>query len=101
MRNAKIIFSFLTYFIKIKSVLFGTLPSLPTCHFPELFRGVWRYALNIKSIVMKKKKSTIWMVIGVLVLIALLLLWLTDAISVGDTDVNAPLAFLGNYVNIA
>lgn len=50
---------------------------------------------------MKNKKSTMWMVIGVLVLIALLLLWLTDAISVGDTDVNAPIAFLGKSVNIA
>lgn len=53
----------------------------------------------------KKTSTTIWTVIGVVVLIVLLLLWLTDAMSVGDTDVNAPLTFLGNhfanYVNIA
>lgn len=56
----------------------------------------------------KKKKTsaaTVWTVIGVVVLIVLLLMWLTDAFSVGDTDVNAPLTFIehqfANYVNIA
>lgn len=48
-----------------------------------------------------KTSTTVWTVIGVVVLIVLLLLWLTDAMSVGDTDVNAPLTFLGNFVNIA
>lgn len=51
---------------------------------------------------MKKKTTNVWMVIGVVVLIALLLMWLTDAFSVGDTDVSAtPLEFLGNLINIA
>lgn len=57
---------------------------------------------------MKNKKKTltsIFTVIGVILLIVLLLLWLTDATSVGDTDVNAPLTFLQNQlaklVNIA
>lgn len=52
-----------------------------------------------------KSTATVWTVIGVVVMIVLLLLWLTDAMSVGDTDVNAPLTFVGNhlanYTNIA
>lgn len=50
---------------------------------------------------MSKKKKTataIWTVIGVIVLIVLLLMWLTDAMSVGDTDVNAPMTFLHNHI---
>lgn len=51
---------------------------------------------------MNKKSTKVWTVIGVVVLIALLFMWLTDAMSVGDTDVSAPpLEFLGNLVNIA
>lgn len=50
---------------------------------------------------MKKKSTQVWTVIGVIALIALLLLWLTDAMSVGDTDVSAPLTFLGKLTNIA
>lgn len=40
---------------------------------------------------MSKEKSTanIWLVIGVVVLIALLLIWLTAADFFGDTDVAA------------
>ena len=49
----------------------------------------------------KKTKTNVWIVIGVIVLIILLLMWLFDAFSMGDTDVNAPLTFLGNYVNFA
>lgn len=45
------------------------------------------------------------MAIGVLILIALLLMWLTDAMATGDTDVNAPapseLALFANNVYIA
>ena len=36
-----------------------------------------------------KKKTQLWLVIGVIVLIALLLLWLTFADLSGDTDVSA------------
>lgn len=53
---------------------------------------------------MKKKSTAVWTVIGVIVLIILLLMWLTDAMSVGDTDVSAPLTFIGNlgkFANIA
>lgn len=51
---------------------------------------------------MKQKKTNVWLVIGVVVLVALLLLWLTDAISMGDTDVNAPLEFIvGNIATIS
>ncbi len=52
----------------------------------------------------QKTKTTLWAVIGVIILIALLLLWLTEAMSVGDDDVSAPLTFiqtLGNVVYIA
>lgn len=37
----------------------------------------------------KRKKLNVWLVIGVLVLIALLLIWLTIASFMGDTDVAA------------
>lgn len=46
------------------------------------------------------KNSTIWLVVGVVALIVLLVLWLTEAISVGDTDVNAPEA-IAYFSNIA
>ena len=52
----------------------------------------------------QKTKTTIWTVIAVIILIGLLLLWLTESMSVGDDDVSAPLTFLqtvGNVVNIA
>lgn len=44
--------------------------------------------------------SKIWAVVGVVVLIVLLVLWLSEAISVGDTDVNAPEA-IAYFSNIA
>lgn len=51
---------------------------------------------------MKKTSTKVWTVVGVIVFIALLLMWLTDAMSMGDTDVSAvPLEFLGNLINIA
>lgn len=37
----------------------------------------------------KRKKVNAWLVIGVLILIALLLVWLTIASFTGDTDVAA------------
>lgn len=37
----------------------------------------------------KKKKTSVWLIIGVLVLIALLLIWLSVADMLGDTDVAA------------
>lgn len=37
----------------------------------------------------KKKKANIWLIIGVVVLIALLLIWLSVADMLGDTDVAA------------
>lgn len=37
----------------------------------------------------KKKRVNTWLLIGVLVLIALLLLWMTVASFLGDTDVAA------------
>lgn len=37
----------------------------------------------------KSSKSQLWLVIGVVVLIALLIVWLTIADFFGDTDVNA------------
>lgn len=52
----------------------------------------------------QKSKTTLWTLIGVIVLIGLLLLWLTEAMSVGDDDVSATLTFienLGNVVNFA
>ncbi|MCM1310582.1 MAG: hypothetical protein NC301_06110 [Bacteroides sp.] len=53
----------------------------------------------------KKTAATVGTVIGVIVLIVLLLMWLTDAMLTGDTDVNAPLTFIqnhfANYTNIA
>lgn len=49
----------------------------------------------------KNTKNTIWMVIGVAVLIILLLMWLFDAFSVGDTDVSAPMGFLASLQNFA
>lgn len=48
---------------------------------------------------MKNKKTNVWMVVGVVILIALLFLWLTDAISMGDTDVSAPMEFLGSFTS--
>lgn len=44
--------------------------------------------------------SKIWLVVGVVVLVVLLFLWLSEAISVGDTDVNAPdaIAYFSNIV---
>lgn len=44
--------------------------------------------------------SKIWLVIGVIILVVLLLLWLSEAFSVGDTDVNAPeaIAYFNNIV---
>ncbi len=40
----------------------------------------------------KKNKANIWLIIGVIVLIALLLIWLSGAFAVGDTDVAAFIA---------
>lgn len=37
----------------------------------------------------KKSKTNVWLVVGVIVLIVLLLLWLTVADFLGDTDVAA------------
>ncbi|MCI9607763.1 MAG: hypothetical protein HFJ94_06280 [Muribaculaceae bacterium] len=37
----------------------------------------------------KKPKTSAWLIIGVLVLIALLIVWLTVADFTGNTDVNA------------
>lgn len=45
---------------------------------------------------MKTRKTTPWLIIGALVLIILLLLWLSEAMATGNTDVNAPLAGLAN-----
>ncbi len=44
--------------------------------------------------------SKLWLIIGALILISLLILWLTEAISIGDTDVNAPDA-IAYFSNIA
>lgn len=45
----------------------------------------------------KKKKTSLWLIIGVIVLIGLLLIWLSVADMLGDTDVaafiSAPLAY--------
>lgn len=41
----------------------------------------------------KNKKMSIWLVIGVIVLIGLLLLWLSVAEFFGDTDVAAFIGF--------
>lgn len=35
------------------------------------------------------KKTSVWLIIGVIVLIVLLVVWLTVAMFTGDTDVNA------------
>lgn len=49
----------------------------------------------------RKKTATAWLVIGVIVLIALLLLWLTFADATGNTDVNANFTqILANSANI-
>lgn len=40
----------------------------------------------------KKNKTNIWLIVGVVVLIALLLIWLSGAFAVGDTDVAAFIA---------
>lgn len=37
----------------------------------------------------KKKKTSLWLIIGVIVLIGLLLIWLSVADLLGDTDVAA------------
>ena len=47
----------------------------------------------------KKKGTNKWLVIGVVVLIALLLLWLTFADLTGDTDVAA-FAAPGSLLNL-
>lgn len=38
----------------------------------------------------KKNRMPIWISIGAVILIILLVLWLTDAMFLGDTDVSAP-----------
>lgn len=48
----------------------------------------------------KKKLTAILTTVGALIFIVLLLLWQSEAFSVGDTDVNAPVLFLGNHVNV-
>lgn len=40
----------------------------------------------------KKNKTSVWLIIGVAVLVALLLIWLTVADFFGDTDVAAFIA---------
>ena len=40
-----------------------------------------------------KKQTNVWIVVGVIVLIVLLLLWLTFADMLGDTDVAAFIGF--------
>lgn len=40
----------------------------------------------------RKKSTTLWLAIGVVVLIVLLMLWLTIADLLGDTDVAALIA---------
>lgn len=49
-----------------------------------------------------RKKSRIngWLLVGVLILIALLLLWLTIADLWGDTDVAALATPVSNFLNI-
>ena len=42
----------------------------------------------------RKQRTSIWLIFGVIVLILLLLLWLTDAISLGDTDVAACISLI-------
>ena len=44
--------------------------------------------------------TSVWVIIGVIVMIVLILLWQFDAFSTGDTDVSAPLTFLGNVANM-
>lgn len=57
--------------------------------------------LKNTSITMKNNNtSKLWLIIGALILIILLILWLTEAISIGDTDVNAPDA-IAYFSNIA
>lgn len=75
---------------------------------PQTFRPGRAFTLKkkfhfttIPTYMKNKTKTNVWIVIGVIVLIILLLMWLFDAFSMGDTDVNAPLTFLGNYVNFA
>lgn len=56
---------------------------------------------------MKIKRKKFLLAFGVMILIALLLLWLTDAMVSGDTDVNAEpeyeeeLSFLGSDIYFA
>ena len=55
--------------------------------------------LKNTSITMKNNNtSKLWLIIGALILIILLILWLTEAISIVDTDVNAPdsIAYFSN-----
>ena len=42
----------------------------------------------------RKSRTSIWLIFGVIVLIIILLLWLTEAFSMGDTDVAACISLL-------
>ncbi len=48
----------------------------------------------------KTENSRLWIIVGIVVFIVLLFLWLSEAISVGDTDVNATEA-IAYFSNIA
>lgn len=49
---------------------------------------------------MKTRKPSPWLIIGALIMIILLLLWLTEAMATGDSDINAPLVSVANSSNI-
>lgn len=60
--------------------------------------------MNKTTIIMSKKESkgySIWLIIGVIVLIVLLLVWLTVADIFGDTDVAAFVTPLANILPCA
>lgn len=59
--------------------------------------------MNKTTIIMSKKESkgySIWLIIGVIVLIVLLLVWLTVADIFGDTDVAAFVTPLANILPV-
>lgn len=79
----------------------GPCPNIAnSCSFAETFMSLRTFPIKTLYIMSNKRKTSakVWTVIGVVVLIVLLLLWLTDAMSMGDTDVNAPLTFIGNQL---
>lgn len=49
----------------------------------------------------KNRKTSMWLIVGVVVLIALLIVWLTIADFFGDTDVAAAVVWpMSNIINL-